>query len=85
MSQQAGMLQSNMLLYTCVHECMSLGRKVSGELLNLTLDILFTLRTVVCRMLFGKHFELAIGNTGVKKIGLAFVLDYCMLIIFKLL
>lgn len=37
MSRQAGMLQSNMLL---IDVCMSLGRKFSGELLNLPLDVL---------------------------------------------
>lgn len=44
----------------------SLGRKVSGELLSLALDVLFALRMVVCRMLFAKQFELAIGNIAVK-------------------
>lgn len=72
-------------VYICVHECMSLGRKVSGELLNLPLDVLFNLRMVVCRMVFAKQFELAIGNIAVK-IKLVWLLCWtCMLIIFKLL
>lgn len=66
MSQQAGMIQSNMLFYRCVRECMSLGRKASSELLNLPLYVVLTLRVVVCRMLFAKLFQLAIGNIAVR-------------------
>lgn len=62
-SQQAGTLQINMLLY--VYMCVSV-KKVSGELLLLSQHVLFNLRMVLCCMLLAKPFELTIGNFAVK-------------------
>lgn len=69
MSQQAGMLQTNMLCYMYVCVCVYMFvKKASGELLNLLLSqhVLFNLRMVVYYMLLAKQFELDIGNIAVK-------------------